>query len=361
MHIGQIVLILIILWVLFYFVTYTENNNIKRIDSKNRCENKEGMDVLNNTQIYPDQTNQQSSNTVLSPFISSQSISSPSISSPSISSPSISSPSISSPSISSPSISSPSISSQSISSPSISSQSTSPSLSINKPVNQMYGATINPISSDTKNSNISYMSSDISSNSSNNSNIDSDKSLISHNDVLKSIQSPKNSLSELEQSNILSLKSKLNNTINTSKVDVDVDVEVESECEAIVDTQCNATTCGFNNLHPILDPRFNMREAAKQCILLEDHLNNNKKRCLDCINKHFLTVDGFLEESISLEQDIAKRDFYRKLYLRWVDIQRRYVLQKQNPNNMDLISKEIRMFRKPLVEKFFDTIGEYTE
>ena len=123
--------------------------------------------------------------------------------------------------------------------------------------------------------------------------------------------------------------------------------------------KCETGKCGNNDLHPILDPRFNMRETAKQCLLLEDHLNNKNKRCEDCIRKHFLTIDGFLEEAVSLEKDNAKRDYYRDLYKSWVRLEKEYSSNPKDTNSIDEISKKIRSFRKPLVEMYFDTVSEY--
>ena len=123
--------------------------------------------------------------------------------------------------------------------------------------------------------------------------------------------------------------------------------------------KCSLETCGTTDLHPVLNPEFNMREVAKQCLLLEDHINNKKKRCLDCIKKHFLMIDGLLEEAVSLEKDNKKRDYYRDLYLKWVDIEKQYVNNTTDLHNMDEISKTIRMFRKPLANEYFDIVSEY--
>ena len=119
--------------------------------------------------------------------------------------------------------------------------------------------------------------------------------------------------------------------------------------------KCDTGKC-TQSLYPILDPHFNMRESAKQCLLLEDHLNNSKKRCDDCIRKHFLMVDALLEEAVSLEQNNQQREMYRGLYQQWVGLEKLYAL---NPTDMDEISKKIRLFRKPLVEQYFDTVSEY--
>lgn len=120
--------------------------------------------------------------------------------------------------------------------------------------------------------------------------------------------------------------------------------------------KCSIKTCGMG-LFPILDPEFNMREVAKQCLLLEDHMNNNKKRCLDCIRKHFLIIDGLLEEAISLEKDNTKRNTYRNLFLQWIELEKEFT--HTNLNNLDEISKKIRLYRKPLVETYFNKIQMY--
>lgn len=54
-------------------------------------------------------------------------------------------------------------------------------------------------------------------------------------------------------------------------------------------------------LLPVMNPLFNLREACKQMTLLEDHLNQPRKRCPDCIRKHFLTLEALFEEGVSLD------------------------------------------------------------
>jgi hypothetical protein len=141
-----------------------------------------------------------------------------------------------------------------------------------------------------------------------------------------------------------------------SEVPADVKSDDES-CD--IASKCSADTCGSESLHPILDPRFNMREAAKQALLLEDHINNTKKRCFDCIRKHFLIVDGLLEEAVSLESDLKKRAFYRALYMKWIEMEKLYAANPLDSDNLDKISQQIRLFRKPLVEQYFDLVKDY--
>ena len=53
----------------------------------------------------------------------------------------------------------------------------------------------------------------------------------------------------------------------------------------------------------LMDPKHNLREIAKQLILLEDHMAHKPKRCIDCITKHYLMVEGLLEEAVTLDKD----------------------------------------------------------
>lgn len=147
-----------------------------------------------------------------------------------------------------------------------------------------------------------------------------------------------------------------NRDYNTEIIPINIESEI---CEKI-DIKCDIGKCGLDNLYPILDPKFNMREIAKQCLLLEDHLNNIKKRCFDCIRKHFLTIDAFLEEAVSLEKDNNNRNYYRSLFTEWVKLEKQYAVLPLDSNNLDDISKKVRLFRKPLIEKYFDIVSEYS-
>jgi len=55
------------------------------------------------------------------------------------------------------------------------------------------------------------------------------------------------------------------------------------------------------------------------------------------------------------------REFYRSLHQEWVKIQKMYASDPFNSEVMDNSSKIIRRFRKPLVERYFDTVSEYSE
>jgi hypothetical protein len=148
-----------------------------------------------------------------------------------------------------------------------------------------------------------------------------------------------------------------NYTNNTNYSNI-IDTDKNQQCKST--KSCNVNVCGNHDLYPILNPKFNMREVAKQCLLLEDHLNNKNKRCIDCIKKHMLIIDGLLEEAVSLEQNNRERDLYRSKHKEWVLIEKEYSNNSNDNNTLDNISKQIRLFRKPLVYDYFDMVSEYS-
>jgi hypothetical protein len=99
-----------------------------------------------------------------------------------------------------------------------------------------------------------------------------------------------------------------------------------------------------------MHPLFNMREVCKQTALLEDHLNNERKRCMDCIRKHFLTIEALLEEAVSLDNKAkwadlldGKVELVRECQTRWID--------GEEPCD---IAQDLRAIRKELTPKCFD-------
>lgn len=56
------------------------------------------------------------------------------------------------------------------------------------------------------------------------------------------------------------------------------------------------------NILPILDPRFNIREVCKNVLLLKNHLMVPENRCIQCIRKHSMIIEAFLEEGHSLDK-----------------------------------------------------------
>lgn len=112
-------------------------------------------------------------------------------------------------------------------------------------------------------------------------------------------------------------------------------------------------------LLPIMSPLFNLREICKQSALLEDHLNNERKRCPDCIRKHFLTIEALFEEAVSLDKDFeylehltGKAESIRTLQGKWLDC---LELNDAKKNSTCLeISQDLRRMRKGFAPICFD-------
>jgi hypothetical protein len=115
--------------------------------------------------------------------------------------------------------------------------------------------------------------------------------------------------------------------------------------------------CGTDKkLSKILDPRFNLREAAKNLILLEDHLFHSLKRCNDCIKKHCLLIEGFLEEGITLDktgeytQELIKS--LNEFSILFQKISTKMMESVLTDHDCMEIAQELRKIRKPLCQKY---------
>lgn len=108
---------------------------------------------------------------------------------------------------------------------------------------------------------------------------------------------------------------------------------------------------------PVMNPLFNLREICKQSALLEDHLNNPRKRCPDCIRKHFLTIEAFYEEAVSLDKNFkydeyldGKAEMMRDLQGEWLDARD----TKKYGDVCTDISQRLRVIRKDFAPLCFD-------
>ena len=111
------------------------------------------------------------------------------------------------------------------------------------------------------------------------------------------------------------------------------------------------------SLLPIMSPLYNLREICKQVALLEDHLNQPRKRCPDCIRKHFLTIEALFEEAISLDKDFeygehldGKAQDVRDLQGVWLDTKD----TKDSQKSYLLIAQTLRQIRKSFAPLCFD-------
>ena len=101
-----------------------------------------------------------------------------------------------------------------------------------------------------------------------------------------------------------------------------------------------------------MDPQFNMREVAKNMILLEDHLFHEGKRCQDCILKHCLTIEALLEEGVTLDKKNEVREHLNRALVDFRGIFRD-LAQAVRSDQMDddkctELAQRIRRIRKPL-------------
>lgn len=96
-----------------------------------------------------------------------------------------------------------------------------------------------------------------------------------------------------------------------------LNVSASNESPPQEEGQCKSCSAGgFTDegvkLLPVMDPLFNMREICKQCVLIEDHLNNKDKFCLDCLTKHSLMIEALSEEAVGLDTE-GKYPFMKDL------------------------------------------------
>lgn len=82
-------------------------------------------------------------------------------------------------------------------------------------------------------------------------------------------------------------------------------------------------TCGA--IDPVNDPDYNVREAIKQTLLLEQHLAEKAKYCKSCSVKHFSLIEALISEGIWMAGNHCKEypkleeslDFFKKLFDKW--------------------------------------------
>lgn len=106
-------------------------------------------------------------------------------------------------------------------------------------------------------------------------------------------------------------------------------------------------------LLPVLDPVFNMRQICKQSVLLEDHLAMPRMNCRDCIMKHFLYLEGYAEEAITLDKDGKYLSVLSKL----PDQIRRLQDMFNADEDFHAIAQELRKMRKSLIHICFNMGG----
>ncbi len=128
--------------------------------------------------------------------------------------------------------------------------------------------------------------------------------------------------------------------------------EVLKPADGSACASCNAG----GGLLPVLDCRFNFREVSKHLILLEDHLFQTRRRCTDCIKKHTLTIEAFIEEAKTLDKEMAYSDRIDKMLEDFKAIMGP-LLRKMEAGNVQggefmAAAQRLRVMRKPLALEF---------
>ncbi len=113
---------------------------------------------------------------------------------------------------------------------------------------------------------------------------------------------------------------------------------------------------------PVMNPRHNIREIAKQMILLEDHLFNPAKRCHNCIRKHITTIEAFAEEAVTLDTEKVYSALCSELAELMRDIGVILLQNGLGDKLDDNVAHEtaclLRKIRKPLLKDSFDLLLE---
>lgn len=122
--------------------------------------------------------------------------------------------------------------------------------------------------------------------------------------------------------------------------------------------QCTACS----SIDPVSDPAYNMRELAKQSVLLEEHLTVPSKYCPDCCVKHLLHLHGLATEALMLackNKDrypliVESTVFYQECMDDWQARVRGADPVKTPEPRLQLATK-LREFRKEIVRVYFIT------
>ena len=104
---------------------------------------------------------------------------------------------------------------------------------------------------------------------------------------------------------------------------------------------------------PVLDPAFNIREVVKNILLLENHIMHKENRCLQCLRKHSLLIEAFLEEAITIDKKCKYIDLIKPIITNARKIQQ--LILGGRKNYFDIV-KLLRRMRKPLFDIAFSFV-----
>ena len=89
-------------------------------------------------------------------------------------------------------------------------------------------------------------------------------------------------------------------------------------------------------------------------LLLEDHLFQEKKRCNQCIKKHFLTIEALSEEMITLDKNHECNKYY-DLPDKIRNVEKNYIQNNKKSDNYIKIGQDVRELRKTMVKDCFSS------
>lgn len=103
----------------------------------------------------------------------------------------------------------------------------------------------------------------------------------------------------------------------------------------------------------VFDPRHNLREMAKELLLLEDHLAQPAKHCPDCIRKHLLKTEALAEEAVQLDEDGSQQARLSPLPGQIRNLQRAFLAN----TDRNALQQQVRQLRKVLSKESFDALA----
>lgn len=149
---------------------------------------------------------------------------------------------------------------------------------------------------------------------------------------------------------------------NTKNFNIIIQEKMNSKKSSNIHSQCTLHSCGTKGIDTVSDPAYNMKQIIKQSILLEEHLVQPKKRCRDCISKHFIHINGLHEEALWLANENCNKypflaettGFYSDQFDEWLN-------SYDDEKTIMKIASKLRDIRKKLVSKYYFNDDQNTE
>ena len=113
----------------------------------------------------------------------------------------------------------------------------------------------------------------------------------------------------------------------------------------------------------VFDPRHNMREMAKEMLLLEDHMAQPAKFCPDCIRKHLLRTEALAEEAVQLDVEGEHQEYLLPLPGQVRNLQRAFLDNEAVSDRAAslkgrlALQQQVRSMRKALSKKSFSALA----